>query len=180
MHRLDLAGGEAELVSHRLQQGEVATAAVAEAELRTDPHFVRLQSADQQRADEVLGRPRGQLGVEAQQADMVGAEGQQAFHLGPCQGEPRRRVVPCEELARQRFERDHHGRHAQGTGTRNGMAHQRTVARMQAIEGADADHATVRAQRPAIDVTEQPAHGILSGAERPVGAIRRRCNNPEV
>jgi hypothetical protein len=32
------------------------------------------------------------------------------------------------------------------------------MAQVQTVEGADADHATVREQRPAIDVTKQPAH----------------------
>ena len=38
------------------------------------------------------------------------------------------------------------------------VAHQRLMPEMQAVEGADADHAAVRAQGPAFDVTEQPAH----------------------
>jgi hypothetical protein len=32
---------------------------------------------------------------------------------------------------------------------------------MQTVEGADTDHATVREQPPAIDVTKQPAHGVM-------------------
>jgi hypothetical protein len=61
-------------VAHRLQQVDIARAALAEAELRADPHFTRRQAVDQHLADEVLGRHRRQLRVEAQQADAVAAQ----------------------------------------------------------------------------------------------------------
>jgi len=46
----------------------------------------------------------------------------------------------------------------QRTGTRNGVAHQRAMAEVQTVESADADHAPVRTQHSAIDVSKQPAH----------------------
>jgi hypothetical protein len=38
------------------------------------------------------------------------------------------------------------------------VVHQRAMAEVQAVESADADHAALGAQKPAFDVTEQPAH----------------------
>src|SRR5262245_51431292 len=42
------------------------------------------------------------------------------------------------------------------------------MPKVQAVEGADADHTAVRAPGPAFDVAKQPANGISGGA-RPRG-----------
>jgi len=114
----------------------------------------RAQALHQAALHEILGTEAGQLAVEAQQADALGTEIAQAFELGARQGQPRRRAMRGEEFARQRLEAHRHRRHAQGLGARQRMAHQRAMAQVQAVEGADADHASVRVQRPALDVSE--------------------------
>jgi len=45
------------------------------------------------------------------------------------------------------------------------------VAQMQAIEGADADHASLREQNPALDVSKQPAHSSVRSAD---AGVRRQ------
>jgi hypothetical protein len=167
-HGRDRLRGETEFGPECLQQGEVAGASLAEAEVRTDPHFARRQAAGQDLTHEVFGRHRGQACIEAQQADQVGAELAQSFELRARQGQARRRIGGGEEFARQRFEAQRDGGQAERTRTRGRVAHQCPMAEMEAVEGADADHAALGAQRPAFDVTEQPAHGTreYSGANQ--------------
>jgi hypothetical protein len=131
---------------------------MAEAEIRADPDFARSQASNQQLAHEFLRTHGRERRIEAQQADAVGAQGTQTLVLSARQGQARRRQVAGKEFARQRLEAQRHRRQCQIAGTRNGVAHQRPMAQVQTVEGADADHATVREQRPTIDVTKQPAH----------------------
>ena len=79
-----------------------------------------------------------------------------------------------EEFARQWLEAQRDRRHAECARTRDRVAHQRAMAEMQAVEGADADHAALGAQRPAFDVTEQPAHGTREYSRRPALRLAER------
>ncbi|MNM88432.1 hypothetical protein D3C81_1006490 [compost metagenome] len=160
VHRLDLAGDKTQLRPHGPQQRDVAATAVAEMELGADPHFTRAEPADQHVAHEVLGGGGGHLGIEAQQADAVHAQLAQGGDLVAGQHQARRWIVLGEELTRQRLERQRHDRNPEHAGAVNRVAHQRPVAQVQAVESTDADHASLREQHPAFDVSKKPAHSI--------------------
>ena len=136
----------------------MAGAAVAKAEIGAHPHFTHVQALHQQAPHELAGLQRGHARVEAQHADGVDAERRERLQLHARQLQARRRHLAGEELARQRLETHGHGRDAQGLGARDGVAHQRAMAHVQAIEGTDAGHAAIRAQRPAVEVAEQSCH----------------------
>src|SRR5690606_35281745 len=55
---------------------------------------------------------------------------------------------------------------------------QRLVAEVQAVEGADAGHAALRAQGPAIDVAEQPVHGTFPYTGGTAAPPTRRSGAP--
>ena len=130
-------------------------------------HFARGQPSHQDLAHEILRAHRGHARIEAQQADEIGAEAAQALEFRPRQLQARRRRGRREEFARQRLEAQRDRRHAQRARARDRMAHQRAMAQVQAVEGADADHTAVGAQGPAFDVAEQPVHGFSIGSARP-------------
>lgn len=168
MHRRNLARHKAMLLAERTQQADVAAASMAETEFRANPDFARAQPGNQRQPHEIFRTHLGQATVETDHAHAVGAEPVQAFDLGACQGQTRRRRGGCEELARQRLEAHRHCRHTECAGTCHSVLHQRPMPQMQAIEGADADHASAREQRPALDVSKQPAHSsIQTDAGRP-------------
>ncbi len=156
--RRDSFRRETQLGAHPLQQREIAGAGAAEAEIRADPDFARLQPRDQQALHELFRRQAGERRVEAQQADAIDAQRRESAQLHPRQLQPRRRRTAGEEFARQGFETQRDRRHAEVAGARHRAAHQRAMTDVQAIEGADADHAAVRAQRPAVEVAEQFSH----------------------
>ena len=158
--RFDLASSEAQFGAHLLQQGQVTTAAVAEAELRADPDFACAQAVGQQLVDERLGRHRCHGRVEAQQADRIDAELAQDLDLAARQGQPRRWCALGEELTRQRLERHGHRGHAQGARAGDRVADQRTMPQVEAVECTDTDHASAGEQLPALDASEQPAHQL--------------------
>lgn len=173
-HRRDGAGGEAAGGPERRQQLEVARAGAAEAEIRAHPDFARMQAIDQQPLHEVLRRKRRDRRVEPQQADRVHTQLAEAVQLAARQLQPRGRRGGREELARQRLEAQRHRRQGQRAGTLDRAGHQRTMAQVQAVEGADAHHAAVGAQRPAVEIAEQIGHrdigsGRAGGPERPQG-----------
>src|SRR5688572_23601745 len=170
-YRLDLAGHEALRVAQALEQCDVARTPFAETELRADPDFARGQPTDQHLGHELLGAEVAEAPIEAQQADLVGAEREQARGLGMRQQQARRRRGRRKELARQRLETQHHRRHADHARTRGRVAHQRLMPEVKAVESADADHTAVRAPGSAFDVTKQPAHQFWMG---PAGANRPR------
>ena len=60
-YRIDLVGPEPVALPERAQQAEVAAAAVAEQEVRADPHFRDPQPVDEHRPHERLGVPLRQL-----------------------------------------------------------------------------------------------------------------------
>jgi hypothetical protein len=132
--------------AQRLQQGQVAGAAVAEAELGADPDFAGGQPLHQHPPHEVIRRHRRHGRVEAQQADHVHAQGAQALELGARQRQPRRCLFAPEEFARQRLEAQRHRRQPGGARTRPHVADQRPMPQVEAVEGADANHAALRAK----------------------------------
>ncbi len=158
--RRDLTRDEAVRGAKRLQRGQVAGAAMAEAEPGTDPDLARAQPRDEDLAHEIVRRHRRHARIEPQQADEVRAQRAQAFNLRPHRTQPRRRRVGGEELARQGFETQRRGRQPQGACPRHRMPHQRPMTQMQAVERTDADDAAVVTQGIAGDVAEQPAHGV--------------------
>jgi hypothetical protein len=119
---------------------------MTEAEIRTDPDFARRQPLHQQPPDEVLGRHLRHAGVETQQAHDVHAQRAQALELAARQQQARRRFIAGEELARQRLEAQRHRGHAGGTRALAHAADQRLMPQMEAVEGADANHAALWAK----------------------------------
>jgi len=161
MHRSDLAGHKAMLLTERMQQADVAATPMAEAKLRADPDFARTQATDQDQAHKIVRAHLRQSVVETNQAHAVGAELIQAFDLGARQGQTRWRHSRRKELARQRLKAHRHCRHTAGARARHGVPHQHPMPQVQAIESADADHASVREQRPAFKISKQPAHSSI-------------------
>src|SRR5690606_10518305 len=115
----DLPGAEAlpgrlQLLAEPLQHLEVATTPLAAAEAGAGPDLPCAQVVDQDPLHELLGG-EGRHGLpETQQADMVHAEAAQAQHLGTGAQQAGWRVAPGEQLPRQWFEAQRHGRKLQG------------------------------------------------------------------
>ena len=99
--------------------------------------------------------------IETQQADAVDVGFAHPDHLAARQHQARRRIGRGEELARQGLERQRDRRQAKGARARDRVAQQCPMAEVEAIEGADANHAALRAQAPAFSVAEQEIHGCV-------------------
>ena len=158
LHRRDLAGNEAARRRPCVAAMRCHRCAPCRNETPGRPISRAPAGIHQHALDEILGAQRAQARIEAQQADVVGTEPEQPFHFRARQQQSRRRVGRREEFARQRLETQRHRRHVERASTRHSVAHQRLMPKMQAVEGADADHTAVRVSGPALDVTKQPAH----------------------
>ena len=86
------------------------------------------------------------------------AEGREIAQLASEVGDPRRRVVALEELARHRLEADHGRRQPVLAGQRPQSRDQRLMAAMQAIEVADRHHAAAMSRREVVQSADQ-LHG---------------------
>ena len=60
--------------------------------------------------------------------------------------------------SRMRIERDRGRNGIYGIRTLNDLSHYLLMAEMQTVKGADADHASARAENLALDITKQPGH----------------------
>ncbi len=99
-HRRNGMRGEAEFRAHRLQEGEVAAAPMAEAEILAHPHFAGSHAADDHLTNEVLGGHHRQGFVEAQRQQFADARGPHALGLLAHAGKTRHGFLR-EEGARQ-------------------------------------------------------------------------------
>ena len=85
---------------------------------------------------------------------------------------PRGQFAAREEFARQGFETEGDRGQAQFARALAGVADQRLMPTMQAVESSDANHAALRAEVLARDVPEQLSHGKSIAS----GALRRPAN----
>ena len=124
-----------------------------------DPDFAHGQPLDQHlRCTKASRRHRRKSRIEAQQADHIGTQCAQAFEFARGSSQSRRRRVAAKNSRGSGSKLSATAGRSSARARVTAWLHQRAMAQVQAVEGADADHAALGAQRPAFDVTEQPAH----------------------
>jgi hypothetical protein len=153
VHGLD---HEAVLLPGTLQQGEIAAARLAEAEVVADDQVPHRKAAHQDLLDELLARQRSQLAVEAADMHAIDAGLGQQFDLVAQAGQPRRRLLGGEQFARMRLEGEHRRRQGEFARLGRQFGKQGTMAAMHAIEVADGQH---RGRRRPLGNTAKNQHG---------------------
>ncbi|MNC33065.1 hypothetical protein D3C75_814470 [compost metagenome] len=136
-HRVGSLDGEAVLLAGLDQEGEVASAVAAEAEVIAHFEMTHAQAVDQDGLDEGIGTELAQTLVECQAQHPVDTLGRQQLDLVAQAGQAGRRGVGGEVLAWLRFEDHHAGRQAQGLTALAQARQDRLVAAVNPVEVAN-------------------------------------------
>jgi hypothetical protein len=145
----------AELVEGRGAAGRLG----AEAEVLADHDGARRQRVDEHPLDELLGRPRGQIPVEAQDQHGVDTCLEQQVTTLVDRGEPPRRPLRQQHLHGVRVEGDgDHRQPAECVGSGAGAADHHPVSAVDAVEVADGDHRATEIGRDLVEGVPD-AHG---------------------
>ena len=139
-HRIDHGDAEAELAADLAQHRRRAAAAVAEGAIVADDDMGDADRPDHHLVDERFGAFRGKAAVEMLDEEKIRAEPRDLALLDAERGEPERLPAGHEDIARMRLEGQHAGRRAARFGETPGVADQRRMAFVQAIEVAHRQH----------------------------------------
>ena len=157
-------GVEAERLAGLLQQGKIARAFGAVAEIVAHQHVARLQRAAQHLLDEGLGGERRKRAVETEHVQPVDPLPLQALGFFAQAGQARGRLLGREEFARVRLEAQHAARQAARPRHVLQAGEHGLVPEVQAVEVADGD----RVGRAEGSEAVGDAHGVRceSGREK--------------
>ena len=114
---------------------------MAEDEIPADDDVTGPQPTEEDGIDEVLRRTPGEVEVEMEDIEVIGAERRDMAGLGAQRRQAERRVIGPEHTPRMGLEGEHAKRCAQIPGDRAGLADEGLVAEMDAVEIADGDDA---------------------------------------
>ena len=134
---------KADFVAGGLEHGEVALAALAEAEVVADQEVAHTEAVDEHVFDEGFGGEPGEFLVEAADVEPVDALAfeQQDFFAKRCEASGA--IFMGEVFPRVWLEGEHRGGKAGGLRLCPQLRQQRLVAAVHAIEVADGEHAAV-------------------------------------
>src|SRR6266478_6234496 len=110
-----------------------------EAEIVTDHHDAGIHLPRQELRELLTGQVTQRL-AEAQQPQVIQARALEDAPALPPGGQPGRRILLLQELARHRLERQKHRRPRQAPGVLVEACEQRLMTQMNAIEGANRDY----------------------------------------
>ena len=149
-HRIDLIGAKPVALPQRAQQAEVAAAAVAEQEVRADPHFRDTQPVDEHRAHERLGIPLRQLVREPHDRHARNPGPMQRLEPLRLGHQQRRRLVGPDDPRRMRVEGHRHRRAAVLGGAALDALDDLEMPAVQAVEVAERQHRMHQPRRPRV------------------------------
>ena len=152
---------------------------MTEMEIEPDGRAANAEPADQDSRDELLGRQRGEIGIEGEHQRAIEARGGEQAKLRGLVGETKHRIGRPQQLARVRLERDGDCRSVEFSRACNCRIDHRAVAAVHAVEIADRrDRATK------LRDTRRVIAGTSMGLVGEKGAVIRRgilrCADPAV
>ena len=139
---------------------------LAEVKIIAGDNPANLETADENLADEILGRHGGERGVEGKDDHPGNTGARQRNRLGLLRGEPKNRIRLEEKIGRMRLEGEHGARPPEPARDRLGAFEHRDMAAVDAIEIADRDDRALKARGGASGSTTTRKLGEEGTAEK--------------